>query len=174
MDTVAIPAAESRTLGDPETMKLAARKISLRIVMLYTLAVFTGSFLVRTDHPFINGEETSVGDSSIFVIAVVEAGIPSAAHFFNAMFLFSALTSGTTDLYVSSRILHSLALQDQTGPEFITRRLRQCYNGVPVKAVFASAAMMLIGYMGTSGGPGQVRRHLCKIMLAITNLRNRD
>jgi amino acid transporter len=155
MDTVAIPAAESRTLGDPETMKLASRKISLRIVMLYTLAVFTGSFLVRTDHPFINGQETSVGDSSIFVIAVVEAGIPSAAHFFNAMFLFSALTSGTTDLYVSSRILHSLALQDQTGPEFITRRLRQCYNGVPVKAVFASAAMMLIGYMGTSGGPGQ-------------------
>jgi yeast amino acid transporter len=158
MDMVAIPAAESRTLGDPESMKLAARKISLRITVLYTLAVLTGTFLVRTDHPFINGAGASVSDKSIFIIAVVEAGIPAAAHFFNAMFLFSVLTSATANLYVSSRILHSLALLDQTGPEFITRRLRQCYSGVPVKAVYASAAMMLLGYMGTSGAPGQVRR----------------
>jgi len=155
MDMITIPAAESRTLGDPETMKLAARKITLRIITLYTLAVLTGTFLVATNNPFINGSATSVGEESIFIIAVVQAGIPAAAHFFNAMFLFSALTSAATNLYVSSRILYSLALLDQTGPEFITRRLRQCYSGVPIRAVFASAAMMLLGYMGTSGGPAQ-------------------
>ena len=160
MDIVAATAAESRALPDAESMKMASRKISLRIITLYSLAMLTASFVVPADHPFINGGAQSVGASSVFIIAVVEAGLPTLAHFFNAMFVFSSFTCAINSLYIASRILHTLALQDQTGPEFITRRLRQCRSGVPQRAVMVTAFMMLIGYMGRTGSPGVVRIYL--------------
>ncbi|KAH8586175.1 proline-specific permease [Bisporella sp. PMI_857] len=160
MEIVAATAAESRSLADAESMKMAARKISLRITILYVIAVLVASFLVPYNHPFINGGGQSVGSSSLFIIAVVEAGIPSAAHFFNAIFVLSSFTCAVNATYVASRVLHTLALRDQTGPEFITRRLRQCTSGVPVRSVLVTGAMMLIGYMGRTGSPGQRLREL--------------
>ncbi|OOQ84427.1 proline-specific permease [Penicillium brasilianum] len=154
MDMVTITAAESKALADSEAMKMASRKISLRIITLYILCVLTASFLVPTDHPFINGEGQSTGSRSIFIIAAVEAGLPALGQFFNSMFLFSAATCAADNLYVASRVLHTLALRDQTGPEFITRRLRQCRAGVPMRAVLLSAAVMLVAYLGPTGATG--------------------
>jgi len=139
---------------------MAARKINIRIITLYTLAVLTASFVVPMDHPFLNGGGQSVSSRSIFIIAVVEAGLPGLAHFFNAAFVFSCLTCAMSSMYIASRVLHTLALRDQTGPEFITRRLRRCRSGVPVRAVLATALMMLIGYMGRSGYIGQRLKEL--------------
>lgn len=153
---MAATAAESKALSDAESMKMASRKISIRIITLYSLAMLTVSFLVPMDHSFINGGGQSVGSHSAFIIAVVEAGIPAAAHFFNTVFLFSSFTCAINSMYVASRVLHTLALRDQTGPEFITRRLRQCRAGVPIRAVLVTAALMLIGYMGGTGAPGEV------------------
>lgn len=157
MDIVAATAAESRALSDSESMKMAARKITIRILTLYTLCVMTASFLVPTDHPFLSDGGQSVGSRSVFIITVVEAGMPAAAHAFNAIFVFSSFTCAINSLYIASRVLHTLALRGQTGPEFITRRLRQCRSGVPMRAVLMTSVVMLIGYMGRSGSPGAVR-----------------
>ncbi len=159
MDIVVATAAESRALADSESMKMGARKINLRILTLYALAVATASFVVPYDHPFINGGGSSVGSGSIFIIAAVEAGLPGLAQFFNAMFVLSAFTCAINSLYVASRVLHTLALRGQTGPEFITRRLRACRSGVPVRSILATAGLMLIAYMGRSGSPGSVSQH---------------
>lgn len=159
MDIVAATAAESRALADSEAMKMAARKINIRILTLYALTVTTASFVVPSDHAFMNGAgvgTSSISARSIFIIAAVEAGLPALAQFFNAMFVVSAFTCAINSLYVASRVLHTLALRGQTGPEFITRRLRACSSGVPVRAVVATALMMLIAYMGRSGAPGSV------------------
>lgn len=166
MDIFAATAAESKELSNSESMKMASRKISLRIVTLYTMTMLTASFVVPNDHPFINGQGQSVGAHSLFIIAAVEAGIPSVAHFFNAIFVFSSFTCAINSSYVASRVLHTLALQGQTGPEFITSRLRRCHNGVPIRAVLVTCFLMLIGYMGRTGAPGQVSSALlgtCKI-----------
>ncbi|KAK4136244.1 proline-specific permease [Trichocladium antarcticum] len=154
MDIVAATAAESRALADVETMKMAARKINLRVITLYSLAVLTASFVVPADHPFINGHASSVSARSVFIIAAVEAGMPKAAHFFNAVFVFSAFTCGINSMYIATRVLHTLALRGQTGPEFITKRLRQCRSGVPVRAVLVTGALMMVAYMGRSGNVG--------------------
>ncbi|KAK0669781.1 hypothetical protein QBC41DRAFT_249353 [Cercophora samala] len=154
MDIVAATAAESRALSDVESMKMAARKINLRVITLYSLAMLTASFVVPMDHPFINGHSTSVGARSVFIIAVVEAGMPKVAHFFNAVFVFSAFTCGINSMYIATRVLHTLALRGQTGPEFITRRLRQCRSGVPVRAVLVTGAIMMVAYMGRDGSVG--------------------
>jgi amino acid transporter len=168
MDIFAASAAESRTLAKVESMKMAARKINIRIITLYSLAVLTASFVVPMDHPFINGGAQSVGAQSVFIIAVVEAGIPSAAHFFNAVFLFSSFTCAINSLYIASRVLHTLALRDQTGPEFITRRLRQCRSGVPIRAVLVTSLTMLVAYMGRSGSPGVVSLNQAILLIPIT------
>ncbi|KAL2268174.1 hypothetical protein VTJ83DRAFT_3020 [Remersonia thermophila] len=154
MDIMAATAAESRALADVEAMKMAARKINVRVITLYSLAVMTASFVVPTDHPFINGKATSVSARSVFIIAAVEAGMPKLAHFFNAVFCFSAFTCGINSMYIATRVLHTLALRGQTGPEFITRRLRACRSGVPVRAVLVTGALMMVAYMGRSGEPG--------------------
>ncbi|KAH8812741.1 proline-specific permease [Xylogone sp. PMI_703] len=155
MDIIAATAAESKALADAESMKMGARKTNIRIIVLYTLAMLTGSFVVPRDHPFINGKATSVGGRSIFIIAVVEAGIPQVAHFFNAVFVFSAFTCAVNSMYIASRVLHTLAIQDQTGPEWITKRLRACRNGVPIRSVLVTGALMMIGFMGRTGAPGE-------------------
>jgi amino acid transporter len=156
MDIIAATAAESRALANAESMKMGARKINLRIIILYAMAMLMASFNVPTDHPFINGAAASVGSRSVFIIAVVEAGLPGAAHFFNAVFVFASFTCAINSMYVASRVLHTLALQDQTGPEFITSRLRSCRSGVPIRAVLVTATMMMVAFMGRTGAPGEV------------------
>jgi amino acid transporter len=160
MDIFAATAAESRILANSEGMKMAARKINIRVVTIYAFAVLLASFVVPTDHPFINGGGQSVGSRSVFLIAVVEAGMPAAAHFYNSVFLFSSFTCAINSMYNASRVMHTLALRGQTGPEFITRRLRQCRSGVPTRTVLVTAGMMLIGFLGRSGAPGSVRYFL--------------
>ena len=158
MDIFAATARESKALGDAESMKMAARKITLRIITLYCFAIITGSLVVPYNHPFLNGQAQSVGASSIFVIAVVESGLPRLAHFFNAIFILSAFSCAANFLFLSSRVLYTLALLGQTGPEWITRRLQQCHWGVPTGAVIFSALMTLLGYMGRTGSPGEVSK----------------
>lgn len=170
MDIVAATAAESRALSDPESMKMAARKLNLRIITLYSLAVLTSGFVVPYDHPFLNGGGQSVGSRSVFVIAVVEAGMPAIAHFFNAMFVFSSFTCAINSMYVASRVLHTLALRGQTGPDFITSRLKQCRSGVPMRTVFVTAAVMLIGFMGRSGSPGAVSVNQGTVIFCIAKI----
>jgi amino acid transporter len=153
MEIVAATASESRSLADAESMKMAARKLNIRVILLYCLAVFTASFTVPYTHPFLNGQATSTGAHSIFIIAVVEAGLPAAAHFFNAFYVFSTFTCCINNLYVASRVLHTLALRGQTGPEWITRRLRQTRAGVPMRAVVFTSIVFMLSYMGRSGSP---------------------
>lgn len=158
MDILVATAAESKALSDAESMKMGARKISLRVVTLYVLSILTASFVVPRDHPFINGGGQSAGSHSLFVIAAVEAGLPNLAQFFNAMFVFSAFTCSINTMYVASRVMHTMALLGYTGPEWITRRLRACRGGVPVRAVLVTGLIMLIAYIGrtASSSSGEV------------------
>lgn len=154
MDIVVATAAESKALPDSESMKMAARKINIRIIVLYVLALLAASFVVPTNHPFLNGEGQSIGSHSVFIIAVVEAGIPTAAHFFNAVFVFASFTCAINSMYVASRVLHTLALRDQTGPDFITDRLKKTHSGVPMRAVLVTGFLMCLAFMGRTGAPG--------------------
>lgn len=160
MEIFAATAAESKSLGNTESMKMAARKVVLRVVTLSCFAIFTASLVVPYDHPYINGKAPSLGARSVFIIAVVEAGLPQLAHFFNAMFVLSAFSCAINFLYLSSRVLYTLALLEETGPDWITRRLRQCRSGVPTRAVFVSALLTLLGYMGRTGAPGEVMEYM--------------
>ena len=111
-ETVAVAAAESRDLEMDESIKLATRKIALRIILLYTLATFTVGLNVPYTDPNLDVfaiNSLSNGQNSIFIIAAVRAHLIGWPHFMNAFFIFSATSTGINGLYEASRLLHALA-----------------------------------------------------------------
>jgi amino acid transporter len=161
---VAILAGESRDLERDESIKLAARKISLRIVLLYALATFTvGLNVPYTDQNLRVEAINSVpsGQHSIFIIAVVRAHLVGWPHFFNGFFIFSATSAGINALYMASRVLHALATIPNAWPRWgPTRTLRvkleHTVYGVPMAAVFASWLFGFLGFLAVKPYPARV------------------
>ena len=162
-DTVSITAAENKDLASEESIKLATRKIALRIILLYTLAAFTVGLNVPYDDPNLrdlNIYSLKSGQYSIFIIQQIYDGLYHWPHFANAFFIFSATSAAINALYISSRLLHALASLDDVWPRsdrfsFIKRRLRRTYNGVPVAAVCVSWCFGWLSSLVTSPSPEQ-------------------
>jgi amino acid transporter len=158
MDIVSVTAAETKGYGDPESIKMATRKISLRILVIYFFCIVVISFSVPYDDPHLlrSNHGYKSGASSPFMIAIVNAGIPTLPHILNAFFIFSSSSAGINSLYVASRTLHAMAVEGRVLDGFITRRLKRTNYGVPMYAVFASAAFGLLPFMSTKTAPSQV------------------
>ena len=153
-DAVAIAAAESRDLQRDESIKLATRKISLRIILLYTLAIFTAGLNVPYTDPNLDVPVNSIprGQNSIFIIAAVRAHLISWPHFMNAFFIFSSTSAGINALYLGSRLLHALASTPEVWPRWpgvmpLRGKLERTVYGVPIAAVFASWLFGLLGFL---------------------------
>jgi amino acid transporter len=169
--TVSVTAAENKHLDRDESIKLATRKISLRVILLYTLTVFTVGLNVPYND--INLRDTSIssikqGQNSPIIINCVRNGITGWPHFFNAFFIFSACSTGINGLYISSRLLHALANIRNAWPETAwantlkTRLERTSSRGVPVNAVFVSWLFGLLAFLAVKPYPAKVR---IKLML---------
>ena len=162
-DTTAITAAENRALHQTESVKIAARKISLRIILLYCLCVFTvGLNVPYTDANLVDYSLNSIksGEHSIFIIAAVRNHLRGWPSFFNGFFIFSAAVSGMNSLYNSSRILHALACVTEAWPwwaESLRWRLARTNAGVPMGAVFVSWFFGLLAFLSVSQYPSDVR-----------------
>jgi amino acid permease len=157
-ETVAVAAAESRDLEMDESIKLATRKIALRIILLYTLATFTVGLNVPYTDPNLDVfaiNSLSNGQNSIFIIAAVRAHLIGWPHFMNAFFIFSATSAGIGALYEASRILHALASIPEVWPRWavataLRERLERTVCGVPITAVCASWLFGLLGFLSVN------------------------
>jgi amino acid permease len=163
-DAVAITAAESRDLERDESIKIATRKISLRIILLYSLAIFAVGLNVPYTDPNLRGYATDSiksGEHSVFIIAAVRAHLRGWPHFLNAFFIFSAASSGVNALFMSSRILHALALTPGAWPRWsiattVKTKLGRTVWGVPMAAAFASWLVSLVSFLVVSPYPETV------------------
>lgn len=161
---VSITAAENKDLERDEGIKLATRKISLRVILLYTLFVFTvGLNLPIDDSNLRDYSVNSIrrGQYSAIVIACVRSGVTGWPHFLNAFFVFSAFSAGINALYISSRLLHALANIRNVWPlwtDFIRSRLEKTTSkGVPAVAVFVSWLFGLLSFLAVQPFPTKVR-----------------
>jgi amino acid transporter len=162
-ETIAITAAENKDLEKHETIKLATKKLTLRISILYVLGTFVGGLNVPYNDPnLVNIEINSIraGHNSIFVLAAVRNHLRTWPSFFNGFFIFSATTSGINSLYNASRLLHALASIPEAWPLFaqnFRRRLeRTTSRGVPLGTVTASGAVGLIAFLAVKPFPSVV------------------
>jgi len=154
-ETVAITAAENRDLRTEETMKIATRKISLRIITLYTLATFAVGLNVPYTYPLIQDNRVisfGYGQNSVFVIATVLNRLTSWPYFINDFIVFTAFSAGANGLYNASRTLHALASIPDAWPDWepiqaLRRRLERTRYGVPHTAALVSWLFGLLGFL---------------------------
>lgn len=163
--TVAITAAENKHLDQDESIKLATRKISLRVILLYSLMVFTVGLNVPYND--VNLRDTSInsirrGQNSPFIVSCVRAGVTGLPHFLNAFFIFSAFSTAVNALYIASRLLHALAsirnVWPNTGWAYTVKRRLEKTNskGVPVAAIFLSWLFGMLGFLGARPSPAKI------------------
>ncbi len=164
-EAVSITAPENKDLEIGENIKLATRKISLRIILLYSLGTFVAGINVPYDDSQISDTSVSAlsnGAHSIFVVAAVRDGVKGFPSFFNAFFIFSATSAGLNALYLSSRILHALANKTEVWPSWrvaqsLRHRLeRTSDSGVPRAAVLTSWFFGWLGMLATKTNTAQV------------------
>ena len=177
-EAVSITAPENKDLETEESIKLATRKTSLRILLLYTLGIFVVGLNVPYDDPqIVNSDVNSFanGAHSAFVVAAVRDGVTGFPSFFNAFFIFSATSAGLNALYLSSRLLHALANVSAVWPSWsVTQSLRrrlECTSesGVPRAAVLTS---WLFGWLGLLAVKAEATQVCCsRLYVMFTRVR---
>jgi len=133
-EVVSVTAAES---ADPvRDIPRAARRMVLRLSLFYILAIA----VVLTIVPWTVTAQGSGITSSPFVRVFQSAGVPAAATVMNLVVLTAALSSANTNLYLTTRMLHSLA-EDRYAPRWAGHLTA---SGVPRNALVVSALGLVL------------------------------
>jgi yeast amino acid transporter len=164
VETVAITAAENKDLRSEETVKIATRKISLRLILLYTLATFTVGLNVPYTYPTISDYHVisyGYGQNSAFVVSAVLNRLLVWPTLINDFVIFSALTAGVNGCYNASRTLHALASDKEAWPDWapvqaLRVRLERTSYGVPYVAVIISWMFGWLAFLGANPNSGVV------------------
>jgi L-asparagine transporter-like permease len=136
VEVVAVAAGEARR--PEEAIPRAMRTIVFRLILFYILAI--GVMVAIA--PWNQSGDGSINGSP-FVSAFAAIGIPSAAWLMNLVVITAALSSANTNLYLSTRMLFSLA-RGQYAPAALGRLSG---NGVPHRALAASSLGMVVAIL---------------------------
>lgn len=128
-EAVSMTAAESRNPG--RDVPRAARRMVLRLGLFYVLGMLVVVSILPWNETSSSGEITE----SPFVRLFSLVGIPAAAGIMNFVVLTAALSAMNTNLYITARMTHSLAL-DGYAPKWFAK---VSVNGVPRRALVLSA-----------------------------------
>ncbi len=133
IEVVAVTAGEAR---DPErTIPRALRTVFWRLALFYvgSIGILVG---------LISWEKVGL-DASPFVRAFEALGLPAASSVMNFVVLTAALSSANTNLYLTTRMLFSLA-HGGYAPKLLAKLTRR---GIPLWALAASSAGMAVAVM---------------------------
>ncbi|KAF2185740.1 putative proline-specific permease [Zopfia rhizophila CBS 207.26] len=150
VEMVAVAAGEAA--NPRKNIPKAVRRVFWRILFFYVLGSLAIGVLVRSDDERLTNESAKGAQSSPWVIALQNAGIPVLPHIINAVILTSASSSANAFLYTGSRYLFAVA-QNGQAPRFL---LRCSKKGVPYYCVAITASISLLTYMSVSTGANTV------------------
>src|SRR5271156_1383776 len=145
VEVIAVTAGEAE--NPEESIPKAMRTIVFRLIFFYVLAITV--MLAMT--PW---NQTGAGTgltASPFVRAFSSAGIPFAATIMNIVVITAALSSCNTDLYLTTRMLFSLA----RGKYVPASLAKLASNGVPRRALAVSSAGMVAAILLAIYAPGK-------------------
>lgn len=137
----------------------ALRTVFWRIMLFYIGAIVVIGFLLPYTDPNLLASDASEVASSPFTLVFERAGIAFAASLMNAVILVAILSAGNSGLYASTRMLLSLAREGQA-PRFFARVNDR---GVPMRALLATSAVGLIGFIASLFGQGEAYTWLVNI-----------
>lgn len=143
VEVIAVTAGEAQ--NPRETIPRAMRTIVFRLVIFYVFAI--AIMLAMT--PW--NETGSSLRASPFVLALSSVGIRYAAGIMNLVVITAALSSSNTNLYLTTRMLFSLA-RGRYAPHWLGRLSR---NGVPRRALAVSTGGMVAAILLAIYAPGR-------------------
>ncbi|SNT45094.1 lysine:proton symporter, AAT family [Bacillus sp. OK838] len=132
-ELVGIAAGESE---NPEkNVPNAIRQVFWRILLFYIGAILILGLLIPYTSPsLLNGDVENISVSP-FTLVFERAGFAFAASVMNAVVLTSLLSAGNSGLYASTRMLWSMA-KDNQAPKFLAKVNRR---GIPMNALILTA-----------------------------------
>ena len=136
IEAVAVTAGEARR--PEEAIPRAMRTIVFRLIIFYVLAIGVMVTMASWNQ---SGDGTLNG--SPFVRAFAAIGVPYAALIMNLVAITAALSSANTNLYLSTRMLFSLA-RGHYAPAPLGRLSA---SGVPLRALAASSLGMAVAIL---------------------------
>ena len=143
VESLAMAAAETR--NPRRAIPAACKRVFVRIVVFYMLAILVVGMLVRSDDERL-GNDSGDAAQSPFVIAASAAGIPAIASAVNAVVITSAWSASNQSLLAGTRVLYGLALKGQAPRVF----LRTTSWGTPYACVGLFSMFMLLSFMSLS------------------------
>ena len=144
-EVVSVTAAESE--NPQRDIPRAARAMVLRLALFYVLAILVVVLVVPWTVTAQGGSITA----SPFVKVFDSAGIPAAAGIMTFVVLTAALSSANTNLYLTTRMLHSLA-EHRLAPRWAGRLSAA---GVPRNALVLSALGMVAATILSANDSGK-------------------
>ncbi|BAP72815.1 dicarboxylic amino acid permease [Kluyveromyces marxianus] len=134
----------------PKAIKLTM----YRIIIFYLISIFLLGLVVPYDDKLLlNAKKAKTSAAaSPFVVAIIKAGIPVLPSFMNACVLIFVFSAANSDLYVASRSLYGLAI-DNKAPKIFAKTNK---NGVPYWSMLMGILFALLAYMNVSSGSAQV------------------
>ncbi|KAI1825626.1 amino acid permease/ SLC12A domain-containing protein [Xylaria intraflava] len=143
VESLAMAAAETR--NPRRAIPAACKRVFLRIVIFYVLAIIVVGLLVASNDKRLNDSSGSAAQSP-FVIAASAAGIPAIASIVNAVVITSAWSASNQSLLAGTRVLYGLALKNQAPKIF----LRTTPWGVPYVCVALFVPFMFLSFLTLS------------------------
>lgn len=119
-----------------------------RILLFYVVLVFFLGMLVPYNSKLLidSNKKSNNASASPFVVAITISGIHALPAIFNACILIFVFSAANSDLYIASRTLFGLASEGKAPKIF----KRTDSRGVPVYALFSSAAFCLLAFLGVN------------------------
>ncbi|KAI0443517.1 amino acid permease/ SLC12A domain-containing protein [Xylaria telfairii] len=143
VESLAMAAAETR--NPRRAIPAACKRVFIRIVIFYVLAIIVVGLLVASNDDRLNDSSGSAAQSP-FVIAASAAGIPAIPSVVNAIVITSAWSSSNQSLLAGTRVLYGLALKKQAPRVF----LRTTSWGVPYICVLFFTPFMFLSFLTLS------------------------
>lgn len=143
IETLAVEAGETQ---NPErNIRRAFRAVTVRILVLYVGSIFV--MLCAFPWTYLTAHS-----GSPYVLLFAKIGIPVAATIVNVVIIMSGLSSCNTGLYGGSRMLYSMARDNN--PDARLAQVNR--NQVPHGAVWVTAVMISLGTLITYLAPNSV------------------
>jgi amino acid transporter len=150
VEMVAVAAGEAA--NPRKNIPKAVRRVFWRILFFYVLGSLMIGVTVSSNDPALTDDNAKGAQSSPWVIAMKNAGIPVLPSIINAVILTSATSSGNAFVYTGSRYLFANA-QNGQAPKFL---LKCTKKGIPIYCVLITASFSLLTYMSVSTGANTV------------------
>ncbi|WP_236712753.1 amino acid permease [Peribacillus muralis] len=146
-EIVGVAAGESE--NPAKNVPRAVRSIFWRIFLFYILAIFVIGLIVPYTNESLQGHTIMV---SPFTMVFEKVGLAFAASVMNAIILTAVLSAGNSSLYVTSRMLYSMA-NEGLAPKMFGKLNKR---GVPIWGLIVTSLVGMLAFFASVFGDGVI------------------